>query len=144
MEQPDQINRRFVVLTKNLPQGVDWLLPWCYIRTCIGLCPLFQTSFSLKPHGKSKPNFMWNLVGKWEHKFCKNGLGNMTKMAAKPIYVQQPLKFFFFRTQSPMVLKLGMQHKRLKIDKVYINDDPGLTLTYFMARSNLVTYAFGS
>ena len=25
---------------------------------------------------------------------------------------------------------------------VYTNDDPGLTLTYFMARSNLVPYAF--
>ena len=25
---------------------------------------------------------------------------------------------------------------------VVINGDPGLTLTYFMARSNLVTYAF--
>ena len=25
---------------------------------------------------------------------------------------------------------------------VYINDDPGLTLTYFTARSNLVTKAF--
>ena len=26
--------------------------------------------------------------------------------------------------------------------KVYINDDPGLTLTCFTARSNLVPYAF--
>ena len=26
--------------------------------------------------------------------------------------------------------------------KVYINDDPGLTLTYFIARSNLVAYVF--
>ena len=25
---------------------------------------------------------------------------------------------------------------------MYINDDPGLTLTYFTARSNLVSYAF--
>ena len=33
-----------------------------------------------------------------------------------------------------------MQHKSLKLNKVYINDDPGLTLTYF--RSNLVAYAF--
>ena len=30
----------------------------------------------------------------------------------------------------------------LKLYKVYLNDDPGLTLTYFMARSNLVPYAF--
>ena len=41
-----------------------------------------------------------------------------------------------------MILKLGMLHWRLKLYKVCINDDPGLTLTYFTARSNLVPYAF--
>ena len=41
-----------------------------------------------------------------------------------------------------MILKLGMKHWGLKLYKVYINDDPGLTLTYFTARSNLVPYAF--
>ena len=41
-----------------------------------------------------------------------------------------------------MILKLGMQHWGLKLYKVYINSDPGLTLTYFTARSNLVLYAF--
>ena len=34
-----------------------------------------------------------------------------------------------------MILKLGTQHQRLKLYQVYINDDPGLTLTYFTARS---------
>ena len=29
-----------------------------------------------------------------------------------------------------------------KLYKVYINDDPGLTLTYFMARSNLFICVF--
>ena len=41
-----------------------------------------------------------------------------------------------------MILKLGMSHWGLKLYKVCINDDPGLTLTYFTARSNLVPYAF--
>ena len=41
-----------------------------------------------------------------------------------------------------MNLKLGMQHRGLKLYKVYINSDPGLTLTYFTARSNLVPCAF--
>ena len=41
-----------------------------------------------------------------------------------------------------MILKLGMQHRGLKLYKVYINSDPGLTLTYFTARSSLVPYAF--
>ena len=30
-----------------------------------------------------------------------------------------------------MILKLGMQHQRLKFYKVYKDDNPGLSLTYF-------------
>ena len=41
-----------------------------------------------------------------------------------------------------MILNFGMQHRELKLYKVYINDDPGLTLTYFTARSNWVAYTF--
>ena len=41
-----------------------------------------------------------------------------------------------------MTLKLGMQHRVLEYYQVYSNDDPGLTLTYFTARSNLVSSAF--
>ena len=41
-----------------------------------------------------------------------------------------------------MALKLGMQHQVHKFYQVYSNDDPGLTFTYFTARSNLVPYAF--
>ena len=41
-----------------------------------------------------------------------------------------------------MTLKLGMQHWVLEYYQVCSNDDPGLTLTYSMARSNLVPYAF--
>ena len=41
-----------------------------------------------------------------------------------------------------MTLKLGMQHQVLEYYQVCSNDDPGLTLTYFMARSNLVPYTF--
>ena len=41
-----------------------------------------------------------------------------------------------------MTLKLGMQHWMLEDYQICSNDDPGLTLTYFAAKSNLVTYAF--
>ena len=51
-------------------------------------------------------------------------------------------KNLLLQTVNPMILKLGMQHRGLKLYKVYINDDPGLTLTFFMARSNLVSYTF--
>ena len=41
-----------------------------------------------------------------------------------------------------MTLKLGMQHWVLEYYQACSNDDLGLTLTYFTARSNLVPYAF--
>ena len=41
-----------------------------------------------------------------------------------------------------MTLKLGMQHWVLEYYQVCSNDDPGLTMTYFTARSNLVPYAW--
>ena len=41
-----------------------------------------------------------------------------------------------------MILKVGMQHQVLKYYQVCSNDGPELTLTYFMARSDLVPYAF--
>ena len=40
-----------------------------------------------------------------------------------------------------MILKLGIDHQGLKLYKVCINNDTGLTLTYFTARSNLVKIA---
>ena len=42
-----------------------------------------------------------------------------------------------------MILKLGMQCQGLRLYKVCINDDPGLTLTCFATKSNLVPFAFG-
>ena len=46
-----------------------------------------------------------------------------------------------------MILKLGMQHQCLKLYKVYIHDDPGLTLShldifYDLKRSNWDNYTF--
>ena len=41
-----------------------------------------------------------------------------------------------------MTLKGGMQHRVLKYYQVCSNDDPGVTLTYFTARSTLVPDAF--
>ena len=49
---------------------------------------------------------------------------------------------FFSTTRSPIILKLGIKHRGLKLFEVYINDDPGMTLTYFMHMSSLDAYAF--
>ena len=62
----------------------------------------------------------------------------MTKMAAMPIYGKnlktssspEPKK------KKTMTLKLDMQNKVLEYYHVCLNDDPGLTKTYFKAMSN--------
>ena len=54
----------------------------------------------------------------------------------------KPKKIIFSGTKRLMTLNLGMHHRVLKFYQVCSNDDPGLTLTFFTARSNLVTYAF--
>ena len=66
----------------------------------------------------------------------------MTKMAAMPIYGKNHKKIFFSGTGRPISTKLGMYHWGLWSIIVYINHDLRLTLTYFMARSILVTKAF--
>ena len=44
--------------------------------------------------------------------------------------------------QKADYLESGMQHRVLEYYQVCSNDDPGMTLTYFTTRSNLVPYAF--
>ena len=65
-------------------------------------------------------------------KAITNSLCHITKMAAMPI--------FFSGTKRLMTLKLGLRHWLLEYYQVCSNDDPGLTLTYFTARSNLVLF----
>ena len=67
-------------------------------------------------------------------KVCINGQGHMTKMAVMAINSKKPLKIFFSSTRRPMISKLGMKHQAMELFKVYINHDPGMTLTFFMAR----------
>ena len=78
-------------------------------------------------------------------KVCSNGPGHMAKMAVIPIFGENlnlMVKIFFSGTKTPMTLKVGMQHRVLEYYEVYSNDDPELTLIYFVARSKLVCYAF--
>ena len=71
-------------------------------------------------------------------KISQHDAGHMTKMAAMPIYSKNPLKIFFSGTGGPISTKLVMLHRGLQPIIVCSNDDPGMTLTYFTARSNLV------
>ena len=69
-----------------------------------------------------------------------NNLCHLTKMAAMPIYGKNPSKIFSNTNQISM--KLGVKHQWLKYYNVYINHDPVMTLTQFMARSTWVAHAF--
>ena len=62
-------------------------------------------------------------------------------MAATPIYGKNPLKIFS-GTSRPISTKLDMYDWGLQPIIVCSNDDPRVTLTYFTARSDLVTLAF--
>ena len=42
-----------------------------------------------------------------------------------------------------MILKLDIGHQGLKVDAVYINDGPGMTLPYYTARSKSVLLCNG-
>ena len=82
-----------------------------------------------------------------------SGPGQMTKVAAMHIHVWliptirchclpfTSFKMFFIRKKIYMILKLSMQLRGLELDKVYVNDDPWLTLVYFTASSDLVAYS---
>ena len=67
-------------------------------------------------------------------KVCANGLGRMTKMAAHAHIWQKPSSLDdlggWYAASGTRVLPSCS------------NDDPGLTLTCFMASSNLVPYTF--
>ena len=70
-----------------------------------------------------------------------NNLGHMTKMTAMPIYGKNPSKIIFSETNRLISRKLGVSHRWLKYSNVYINHDPVMTLTKFMARSTWVACA---
>ena len=111
------------------------------VYVCMYVCmSTFSNIFSSEITGPIEVKF--HVAPPWDGgtKVCSNGPGHMTKMAAMPIYGKN-LKNLL-QKKRPMNLNLGMQHRVLESYQVCSNDDPGLTLTYFTARSNLVPYAF--
>ena len=47
-----------------------------------------------------------------------------------------------YRTNDPMIMKLCMEQYVPNLYKVYINDDPELTMTHFKTMLNLVKLGF--
>ena len=99
-------------------------------------CPHLINIFSSETTGPNKVKFYMELLWDGGTKVCSNGPGHMSKMAAMSIYgknfknlLLQNLKAHDLET---WYAAWGAQ--------VLPNNDTGLT--YFRARSNLVTYAF--
>ena len=97
-----------------------------------------KTGFSQIPLGHFKPNFVFKLSGTGKFKICLHDDGHMTKTAALPIYgkknIQNSSSSLVARFQRNLVCSIGDSNPII----VCIIDDPGLILTYFMARSNFV------
>ena len=64
-----------------------------------------------------------------------NGQGHMTKMATIAINTKNLQKSSSLEPEGRMILKLDMKDQGEEFYKLYINHDPGMTLTYFTARS---------
>ena len=88
----------------------------------------------MKSFGRSKPNVMWGFIGNMEQNYA-NGLCHMTKMATMPMYSMKTLKNLLLQNQKSEELETWHGHQEPNINKVYINDDPGLTMTYSTERS---------
>ena len=74
-------------------------------------------------------------------KVCSNGPGHVTKMATMPIY-GKTFKILLLRNQKADDLETWYAALGAQVLPSLFKWVPGLTLTYFTARSNLVTYAF--
>ena len=72
-------------------------------------------------------------------KIHQHNAGPITEMAAMPIYGKYTLKIFYPGTTGLILMTLCMKHNSPKPFIFCSNYDPGLTLTYFMARSNFAT-----
>ena len=102
----------------------------------------FSNIFTSETTGPIEAIFSVEPLRNRKTKVCSNGPGHMTNVADMPIYDKNLKNTFFSGTKQTMTLKPGMQYRVHKYYQDCSNDDPGLTMTYFTARSNLVPYAF--
>ena len=73
---------------------------------------------------------------------CSNGPGQMTQMAAMYQNMVKTVKVLLLRNQKADDFVTWNAASGAQVLPSLFKDDPGLTMTYFTARSNLVPYAF--
>ena len=125
-------------MTRNL---VGSIRVTCHILSLMLASSTFSDDIFSETTRSVQTKFYVEPPGGGGTKICSGCLDSMTKMAAMP-YMVKLLKIFLSGKIWPMTLKLDMQHKGLRLYQVCSNDDLWLTLTYFTARSNSVTWAF--
>ena len=110
-------------------------------RSFIDLCPgCLRSSIFIFLSSKTAGLIETKLHVDEGMKVCSFDLGHMIKMATMPINSKNIWKLL--RNWMTNDLELGMHHWVLGLYQVCSTGDPWLNLTYFTARSNLVTYAF--
>ena len=102
---------------------------------------LFPNFFSLETSRPIEAKFHVDPPWIRGMKVCSNGLCHMTNMAAMPIY-GKTLKNLLLWNQKANDLESLYAASGTRVLPICSNDDTELTLTYFMARSNLIPYAF--
>ena len=113
-----------------------------YIMNVCVLLSTFSNIFSSETTGPIETKF--HLEPPWNGgtKNSSNGPGHMTMMAAMPVYGKNLKKSSSPEPNGRWPWNLVCKHWVLKYYQVCSNDNPGLTLTYLKAKSNLVPYAF--
>ena len=103
--------------------------------------PPFQRSFSPKPLGLSKPNFIWSLSEMGERKFVRGVWVTWPRWPPRQ-YMVKTIKNLHLQNQRANDLVACCVALWPLANHSCSNDDPRFTLTYFTARSNLVFDAF--
>ena len=112
---------------------------WHFLLRCLSVCcPHSKISSPQKPLSRLKPNFTWSLPGMGKWKFIQTVLVTWPRWLPC-LYTVKTLKNLLLPEPKGW---WPLQHRVLEYYQVCSNDDPGLTLTYFTARPNLVPYAF--
>ena len=98
-----QINNLILAHLSRRLIGELIVYPWSGVRPSSVIRPSIvvhnaQTSSSQKPLGRSKPNFIWSLLGLRERKFVRGILVTWLKWSQSP-YMIKPFKKFLLRNR---------------------------------------------
>ena len=104
------------MLIKN-DQGLSAPAPGQY--TCI--YPPFSKIFFSNSGWPIKAKFYAEPPMEGGKKLYMNSPGHMNKIAAMPLIIWlKPSKIFSYRTNSPIIMNLDIEHNELKLNTVYI------------------------